>query len=40
MSDNSKINDGYMNDPSWARFFEMAESYKEQDDIPVYDNIM
>lgn len=29
MSDNSKINDGYMNDPSWASLFEMAESYKE-----------
>lgn len=39
MSDNSNVNDGLIDDPSWASLFEIAESYEEQDDMPIYDNV-
>ena len=37
MSDNSNYDDGFMNDPSWASLFEMAESFEEQEDLLVYE---
>ena len=39
MSDNSNYDDGFMNDPSWASLFEMAESFEEQEDSLVYENV-
>lgn len=39
MNDNSNYDDGFMNDPSWASLFEMAESFEEQEDSLVYENV-
>lgn len=39
MSDNSKIYDGYINDPSWANLFEQAEKYKEREYMSAYDKV-
>ncbi len=39
MSDNSNVQDGFMEDSSWASLFEIAESYEDQEDITVYDNV-
>lgn len=33
------MGDGFADDRSWDSLFEMAESYEEHDDIPVYDNM-
>ncbi len=40
MNDNPNLNEGYMDDPSWESLLKMAESYEEQDDMPVYDNVI
>ncbi len=39
MSNNSNIHTPYPDDASWAGLFEMAETYEEQEELPVYDNI-
>lgn len=39
MSNNSNIHTPYHDDASWAGLFEMAETYEEQEELPVYDNI-
>ena len=39
MSNNSNIHTPYPDDVSWAGLFEMAETYEEQEELPVYDNI-
>lgn len=39
MSNNSHIHTPYPDDASWAGLFEMAETYEEQEELPVYDNI-
>lgn len=39
MSDNCNFYDNYIDDPSWANLFEMAENYEEQEDSPVYENV-
>ena len=39
MSNNSNIYTPYPDDASWAGLFEMAETYEEQEELPVYDNI-
>lgn len=39
MSDNSNVSNGFVDNPSWANLFEMAESYEEDDDIPVCDRV-
>ena len=39
MSDNSNYDDGFMNDSSWASLFEMAESFEEQEDSLVCENV-
>lgn len=39
MNNNYDIDDGYLDDSSWASLFEMAESYEKQEDISVYDNV-
>ena len=39
MSNNSNIHTPYPYDASWAGLFEMAETYEEQEELPVYDNI-
>lgn len=39
MSDNSDYDDGFMNDPSWASLFEIAESFEEQEDLLVCENV-
>ena len=39
MSNNSNIHTPYADDASWAGLFEMAETYEEQEELLVYDNI-
>ena len=39
MSNNSNIHTPYPDDASWAGLFEMAETYEEQEELQVYDNI-
>lgn len=39
MSNNSNIHTPYPDDASWAGLFEMAETYEEQEELPVYDNL-
>ena len=39
MSNNSNIHTPYPDDASWVGLFEMAETYEEQEELPVYDNI-
>ncbi len=39
MNDNPEFDNEYMDDSSWAGLFEMAESYEEQEDTPVYDSV-
>ena len=39
MNDNSNYDDGFMNETSWSSLFEMAESFEEQEDSIVYENI-
>ena len=34
MSDNSNVSNGFIDNPSWANLFEMAESYEEDDGMP------
>lgn len=39
MKDNLNFDNEYMDDYSWTNLFEMAETYEEREDIPVYDNV-
>ena len=40
MSDNSKYNEGFMTEESlWTSLFEMAEDFKGQEDVPVYEDV-
>ncbi len=39
MSDNSNVSNGFIDNPSWANLFEMAESYEEDDGMPVCDSV-
>ena len=39
MNDYSNINDDYMDDSSWENLFKMAETFEEQEESPVYDNV-
>lgn len=39
MSDNSNYDDGFVNDPLWDSLLEMAESFEEQEDLLVYENV-
>lgn len=39
MSGNSNYDDEFVNDSSWANLFEMAETFEEQGDLPVDENV-
>ena len=40
MSDNSNYDDSFMTEESlWTSFFEMAEDFKGQEDVPVYEDV-
>lgn len=39
MSGNSNYDDEFVNDSSWANLFEMAETFEEQEDLPVDENV-
>jgi ATP-dependent DNA helicase RecQ len=39
MNSNSNFEKEYMDDFSWDNLFEMAESYEEPEDVPVYENV-
>ena len=40
MNDNSNFNNDHMEDVFWDGLFELAENYEEQEESPIYENII